>query len=309
MGRLTTVLGIALGVGLAGCQDDCEKWCGDWVDMLEDCHEDCLSSMEWGSGNFMCSEKPEEGHWPYGFGAEVPCSKSEFVTECRMQWNKHLDGLETTHQRETHLLNCRQAIGYEFDGDCCGTIGCCPPDWDDDDDQSQNDDDATAADDDEGDDDDSTPDYSGEIDIHHPDTILHSHCAATVESVPDGPTPEGWFEFEIELVGWARDCYVNLRDGTSDYCEAYDPVSGFPCEPYGYTRPGWDMANGSREWSEEAGFHDRWGVHIEYIMDLGQADTDGKSIFTCENAGSNFSTEFCCSDMISGGLQCAEFVW
>ena len=101
----------------------------------------------------------------------------------------------------------------------CGEDGqrwsvCDCPEGDDDDDTLSDDDstsdDDSAGDDDSssGDDDDSTPDYSGEIDIHHLDTILHGHCAATVESDPDHPenTPEGWFEFEIELVGWARDC-------------------------------------------------------------------------------------------------------
>lgn len=130
MGRLAWVVG--MGMVISGCHDDCERWCGDWADTLDSCHDDCVASMEWNSGEFMCSENPAEGHWPGGFGAEVPCSKGEFVSECRMQWNKYLDELQTTDQRETALLSCTQMPGYDFDGDCCGALHCCPHSDDDD---------------------------------------------------------------------------------------------------------------------------------------------------------------------------------
>ncbi len=173
-----------------------------------------------------------------------------------------------------------------------------------DDDDSTGDDDSSI-----GDDDDATPAYEGEIDMGL--ALLYGECTPTVESDPAQPDqiPEGWFEFEIELTGWAMDCYINFWDDVSDYCEAWDPITGDPCEPYGYTRGGWQMDNDSYGWDPGYGFWDYWTAYIEYIMDLGQADASGESIFICENAGNNFTTEFCCQDDYTEAVYCAEYLW
>ena len=171
------------------------------------------------------------------------------------------------------------------------------------------DDDSSEPDDDDfGDDDDTVqPAYEGEIDMNM--ALLYGECTPTVESVKGGDTPEGWFEFEIELEGWAMDCYINFWDDVSDYCEAYDPITGDPCEPYGYTRGGWQMTNDSYGYDPGYGFWDYWVATIDYIMDLGQADATGESIFICENAGNNFTTEFCCQDDYTEAVYCTEYLW
>ncbi len=175
-----------------------------------------------------------------------------------------------------------------------------------DDDDSADDD---TADDDTSGDDDVTPEYTGEIDMAN--ALLYGECTATVESDPANPDqiPEGWFEFEIEMEGWAFECWIEFWDLVSSYCEGYDPNTGDPCEPYGYSRPGWEMSNVDYGWDATDGFWDYYDAYIEYIMDLAQADAAGKSIFICENAGNNFETWFCCTDDYTELAYCTEFIW
>ncbi len=164
-----------------------------------------------------------------------------------------------------------------------------------------------SADDDTADDDDATPDYTGTIDMAN--AALSASCVATVESVPNGPTPEGYFDFSIDLEGWASDMWVEMWDLApgSDYCEGYDPETGDPCVTGNYERPGWDMTNADFGWDSTLGFWDYWELHLEYIMDLAAADAAGKSIFICENAGNNFQTWFCGCDMHTAECFCTEF--
>ncbi len=164
-------------------------------------------------------------------------------------------------------------------------------------------------DDDIGDDDDVPPAYQG--DIQMADALVYGECTATVEVDPAHPenVPEGWFEFEIELAGWAMDCWINFWDHLSDYCEAYDPDTGDPCESDGYTRPGWDMTNDAYGWDPVYGFWDYWTAYIEYFQDLATASAQGESVFVCENAGVDFTTEFCCQDDYTEVLYCREYSW
>ncbi len=182
---------------------------------------------------------------------------------------------------------------------------------DDDDTAGTDDDDSTPDDDDDdssspGDDDDTAPPYTGEIQLGQP--ALWGTCTATVEVEHGGETPEGWFELIASFDGWASVCYVNFWDNVSDYCEAWDSF-GNPCEMYGFERGGWAMTNALRGWDKHRGHWDEWSVHIEYIMDLYQADVSDRSIFICENAGENFTTEFCCRDEYTDNLHCVEYLW
>jgi hypothetical protein len=160
-----------------------------------------------------------------------------------------------------------------------------------------------------GDDDDTVapPPYAGEIDLDL--ATLHGSCTVEVEVDYSAPhaTPEGYFEFEIEMEGWASECWINFWDEASDYCEAYDPDTGAPCQPYGYVRGGFEMLNDWRGWLPEHGFLDYWVVEFDYIMDLGLAEATDASIFICENAGNNFTTEFCCLDLATGQPSCVEY--
>jgi hypothetical protein len=155
------------------------------------------------------------------------------------------------------------------------------------------------------DDDDGTPEYTGEIEMDQ--AILTASCVATVQAVPDGPTPEGYFEFSINMEGWADFVWVELWDLTSDYCEGYDPDTGDPCETSGYVRPGWEMLNADFGWNPASGFWDYWVLYLEYIMDLAAADDAGKSIFICENAGVNIETWFCACDIATDSCFCTVF--
>jgi hypothetical protein len=224
---------------------------------------------------------------------------------------------------------------------CFGLVnlGCPPPthgdgDGDDDDDDdfvadddsAADDDDTTAADDDDDDttaadddddttpaddddDDDGTPEYVGEIDMAN--AMMNGQCTATVAHDPADPSVigEGWFEFVLQIDGWARDCWIEFWDLTSNYCEGYDPATGDPCETGSYTRPGWDMDNALYGWDPVDGFWDRWDANIEYIDDLAQADAQGQSTFICEDAGSDFETWFCCCDDYTELCFCTEFNW
>jgi len=193
---------------------------------------------------------------------------------------------------------CEQAMAaFEADG------GCDMFDVDGDDDDTIGDDDIG------GDDDDATPAYMGDIDMDA--SLMYGECTIGVPNNPNRPwkTARGWYDFEIELVGWALDCWINLRDTESDYCEAYDPVTGDPCESEGHTRGGWSMTNASYGWDPVYGFWDYWTAYVEYIMDLDAAVADYSSTFICEDAGTGFSTEFCCQDYHTEVLYCAEYEW
>ncbi len=161
-----------------------------------------------------------------------------------------------------------------------------------------------SADDDTGDDD-TWPEYTGTIDL---DTaILTGGCTVEVASVSDGqdPPPEGYFQFDIEMDGWADICWIEMWDDTSPYCEGYDTETGDPCEYGGQVRPGWDMNQGTFGYD---GVHwDSWYLDLDYLM-VWPPEPDA-SLFICENAGNNFGTYFCCCDLYdTSECYCAEFV-
>jgi len=188
---------------------------------------------------------------------------------------------------------CPEGFLLDNNGNCIEV-----PSWDDDD----------AADDDaaDDDDDDATPEYTGEIDMSG--AQLSGECDIDVPSEP-GTLGEGTYHFDIELSGWALDCYINFRDHVSDYCEAYDSVAGDPCDSFGFVRGGWDMVNDDHGWDAVDGFWDSWVVEVDYLMDLMAAEAQGLSIFVCENAGLNFDTEFCCRDLYTESVFCEEYDW
>ena len=101
--------------------------------------------------------------------------------------------------------------------------------------------------------------------------------------------------------------WIEFWDLTSKYCEGYDPKTGDPCMSGGYERGGWDMTNADFGWNSTDGFWDYWETRIYYILDLAQADADGKSIFICENAGLNFETWFCGCDAATEMCYCTMF--
>lgn len=182
------------------------------------------------------------------------------------------------------------------------------PDWDDDDwdDDDWIDDDDTSVDDDTGDDDGGPPPYTGEIDLES--AAVYASCTVTEPDLPevleDGA---GWFEFSIDLSGWAETVWIELRDQQSDYCEGFDPATGDPCTWAGFTRPGWDMDNIDFGWNTELGFWDYWELTLPYDGDLAHADADGASWFLCEEAGISFDTWFCATDLYSDLTYCTLF--
>jgi hypothetical protein len=209
---------------------------------------------------------------------------------------------------ETQSCQCADLEGSQVCEDDSSGWGSCDCGGDDDDDATGDDDDATADDDDAtGDDDDTTPPYVGPMDIGN--AALYGECAITVPA-NQGPPGEGWFAFSMDLEGWAASCWINFWDDMGDYCEAYDPGTGDPCEFQGYTRPGWDMDNDGFGWDPVYGFWESWSVAFNYIMDLALADANGASLFICENAGNNFTIEFCCTDSAQSDVTaCTEYIW
>ena len=184
-----------------------------------------------------------------------------------------------------------------------GFIGGCPQNLDDD---SADDDDDSAADDD--DDDDDTPDYEGTIDMDN--AYLEASCTVTDESTPESPEGEGYFDFFIDVPGWAdteAGCWIEMWDLTSDYCEGYDPETGDPCD-LGGTRPGWDMDAVAFGWDPTDGFWDQWELTLDYHGggSVWPPDDDA-TLFICENAGNNFETYFCCCDLVVDTCDCTEF--
>ena len=166
-------------------------------------------------------------------------------------------------------------------------------------------DDDSADDDTADDDDDSTPTYTGTIDMDN--AALYASCAATVGSVEGGPPGEGYFDFEIDVEGYAEIMWIEMWDKVSSYCEGWDPDTGDVCETAGYERPGWDMSNVNYGWNETDGFWDIWDLHLEYYQELAVAHPAGKSIFICENAGNNFRVYFCGCDYATEECLCTEF--
>lgn len=214
---------------------------------------------------------------------------------------------------ETQSCQCADQDGSQICEDDSSGWGPCDCGGDDDDDDVTGDDDDATADDDDAtaddddDDDDTTPTYEGAIAWEADD--LFGECAITVPA-NQGPPGEGWFAFSMDLEGWAEACWINAWDGPGDYCEAYDSLTGDPCLYQGYSRPGWDMDNDGFGWDPVDGFWDSWSVAFNYIHDLALADAYGASLFICENAGYNFTIEFCCRDAAQSHITaCTEYIW
>ncbi len=208
---------------------------------------------------------------------------------------------------ETQSCQCEDQEGSQVCEEDSSGWGPCDCGGGDDDDATGDDDDATGDDDDTtGDDDDTTPPCDDPMDLG--DAQLSGECEVVVPA-NQGPPGEGWFAFGIELAGCASECWINLLDGVGDYCEAYD-MDGEPCIFQGYTRPGWSMTHDGSGWDPVEGWWDSWSVQFDYIMDLALADANGASLFICENAGYNFTIEFCCKGATNPDVTyCAEYIW
>lgn len=144
------------------------------------------------------------------------------------------------------------------------------------------------------------PDYTGDIDLDS--SYITNGCTVEVASVSvdQDPAPSGYFEFDIELTGWAMECWIEMWDDTSAYCEGWDEL-GDPCAPDGAgTRPGWDMAQGDYGYDAATGHWDSWYLTLDYEMVW--PPHANESLFICENAGDpevgtgNFWTYMGCCD-------------
>ena len=161
-------------------------------------------------------------------------------------------------------------------------------------------------------DDDSWPDYEGEIDMGN--ASVGASCAVEVpqnEEDPEDPAA-GYYQFEITVDGWAGDCWIEMWDYSSPYCEGFDE-NGDPCEHEGVARPGWWLNQGDYGYDASTGFWDSWWLDLDYEQSW-PPDAD-KSYFTCEQAGNDpqdgdgeFITYFCCYDMVTDFGACVEYM-
>ncbi len=152
------------------------------------------------------------------------------------------------------------------------------------------------------------PAYSGEIDLET--SNITGSCTASVPLDPQDPevVGEGAFHFDAEFLGWAMDCFVNLHDRTSTYCEAWDPDTGNPCTHEGHDRHGWQMVNDAYGWEPPHCWWDYWSLDLDYVGDLDRAIDEEKTLFVCEDAGSSLLAELCCQDDYTEITYCVEVV-
>ncbi len=165
-------------------------------------------------------------------------------------------------------------VGSPDDPQAGGDLGDDDDSW-----QGEGDDDV----DDDGDDDAGWPYYEGDIQLDV--SSLSYGCTVEVAYVSEDqdPPPSGTFDFDVELVGWASDCWIEMWDDTSVYCEGWD-VDGEPCDPPGAgTRPGWYMLQDDYGYDTAAGHWDSWYLALDYEMVWPPLAT--ASLFICENAG------------------------
>lgn len=165
--------------------------------------------------------------------------------------------------------------------------------------------------DDEWDDDDSWPEYEGEIDMG--DAFLSASCTVEVplEEEDDGYPASGYFQYELQMDGWAGDCWLEMWSNDSPYCEGYDE-NGEPCDDEEVQRPGWWFNQGDYGWDAQYGFWDSWWMDLDY--EHSWPPDPGKSYFTCEGAGNHpedgygdFWTYYCCYDMVTDYHACVQF--
>ncbi len=165
-------------------------------------------------------------------------------------------------------------------------------------------------DDDDWDDDD-TPDYAGEIDMGQ--AIMEASCTVDVplEEEDDGYPAAGTFQFDLAMDGWASECWIEMWDDASEYCEGFDEY-GDPCDDEELERPGWWFLQGDYGYDANIGFWDSWYLDLDYEHSWPPAPH--MSYFTCEGAGNDpeegdgeFITYFCCTDMATDYLACALF--
>jgi len=156
------------------------------------------------------------------------------------------------------------------------------------------------------DDDDTFPPYTGGMDMESSPFEGWCNIDVPLKHMYPEQIPEGYYQFDLILWGWANFCWVEFWEIGSDYCEGFDS-HGDPCESYGYVRPGWHMTNETYGWDPVYGHWDYWYLDLDYVMDLEQADIEGASIVPCEWWGYMFQTFWCCEEVYTGDTTCMEY--